>query len=178
MNIEDIISAILKKEGGYVNHPADKGGPTKYGITQRTLSNWLGRAVSAEDVRAMTLKTAKEIYYRNFYLKPGINELPVMLQAMMTDMVVNHGPKAAIVLLQNELTLLDFEPGKVDGIIGPKTCRAALLATQKLGNAFIDRLIDRRVALFNALVIKDPSQKVFEKGWLARAESFRPNKQA
>ncbi len=28
-----IIDAILRREGGFVDHPADRGGATKYGIT-------------------------------------------------------------------------------------------------------------------------------------------------
>ena len=35
MSIEQMIDEVLSKEGGFVNHPADKGGATKYGITQR-----------------------------------------------------------------------------------------------------------------------------------------------
>ena len=43
--IEQILDDILRREGGYVNHPADRGGPTNFGITAQTLGNWrqLGR---------------------------------------------------------------------------------------------------------------------------------------
>ncbi len=34
MTKDEIFNAILGKEGGYVNHPDDKGGPTNWGITQ------------------------------------------------------------------------------------------------------------------------------------------------
>ncbi len=30
---DEIFDAVLGKEGGYVNHPDDKGGQTKWGIT-------------------------------------------------------------------------------------------------------------------------------------------------
>ncbi|EPH1975837.1 glycosyl hydrolase 108 family protein, partial [Acinetobacter baumannii 45002_8] len=34
MNIEQYLDELIKREGGYVNNPADRGGATKYGITQ------------------------------------------------------------------------------------------------------------------------------------------------
>ncbi|EJY0890163.1 hypothetical protein OE991_005197, partial [Escherichia coli] len=32
---DKIFDEVLGKEGGYVNHPDDKGGPTKWGITEK-----------------------------------------------------------------------------------------------------------------------------------------------
>ena len=37
-HIDAMITDVIRREGGYVNHPADKGGPTKYGITHKTLT--------------------------------------------------------------------------------------------------------------------------------------------
>lgn len=34
MNIEQYLDELIKREGGYVNNPADRGGATKYGITE------------------------------------------------------------------------------------------------------------------------------------------------
>ncbi len=34
LNIEELIDALIEREGGYVNHPDDKGGPTCFGITE------------------------------------------------------------------------------------------------------------------------------------------------
>lgn len=34
MNIEKYLDELIKREGGYVNNPADRGGATKYGITE------------------------------------------------------------------------------------------------------------------------------------------------
>lgn len=36
MTADQIIEGILGKEDGYVDHPSDKGGPTRWGITQTT----------------------------------------------------------------------------------------------------------------------------------------------
>ena len=34
MNIDQYLEDLIKREGGYVNNPADRGGATKYGITE------------------------------------------------------------------------------------------------------------------------------------------------
>ena len=39
-HIDKILNDIIEREGGFVNHPADKGGPTKYGITTPTLMHY------------------------------------------------------------------------------------------------------------------------------------------
>ena len=49
---EDPIGLILKHEGGYVNHKADKGGPTNFGVTIGTYSKWLGREATIAEVKS------------------------------------------------------------------------------------------------------------------------------
>ena len=57
MTAEKIIEGILGKEGGYVDHPSDKGGPTRWGITQTT-----ARAHGyTGDMRNLPRETAKQI---------------------------------------------------------------------------------------------------------------------
>ena len=62
--IEQILDDILRREGGYVNHPADRGGPTNFGITAQTLGSWrkLGRPATAAEVQALTEPEARAIY--------------------------------------------------------------------------------------------------------------------
>ena len=101
MTLDDMIAAVIRREGGYVDHPADRGGPTKYGITQATLSGWLGRAASANDVANMSEATARDIYKANYFIKPGFDAIPdPALQALMFDFGVNSGPAAATKALQ------------------------------------------------------------------------------
>jgi lysozyme family protein len=97
LSVKEIIEEIIRKEGGYINHPNDRGGPTKFGVTQKTLSNYLGRPASIEDVKNMTVETASEIYERNYYKAPSIDTIPQKLQPIVTDASVLYGPKRAII---------------------------------------------------------------------------------
>jgi lysozyme family protein len=62
MTDDAIISEVLAREGGYVDHPADRGGPTNFGITLATLADFVGHPVTASDVRLLDETTARTIY--------------------------------------------------------------------------------------------------------------------
>ena len=49
------LNKLLKHEGGYVDDSDDRGGATKFGITHKTLAKWRGEAVTAADVKAMSV---------------------------------------------------------------------------------------------------------------------------
>ncbi len=170
--VDVMIDAILKHEGGYVDHPADRGGPTNFGITQRTLSAWLKRQASKEDVRHLKVETARAIYRRNYFEAPRINRLPAALQPQLFDMAVHHGPGGAIKMLQELLTELGY-PCKVDGGIGPQTASQAEKAWADLGQQLCNALCDKRARFCESLCEADASQAVFLAGWLNRVASFR-----
>lgn len=173
-NIEKEIDQLIAREGGFVNDPADNGGATKYGITQRTLTLWRGREVSVDDVKALEKNEAREIYYAWYYIKPGINSLPLAIQPIMLDMAVNHGASRAIKILQDTLNAFGYYAGRIDGKLGPKTNSAANGAWQDLGQQLIVSLVNRRVIFYEGLVRANDSQRRFLGGWIARAESFLP----
>jgi len=172
MDIDLQIDRVIDREAGYIDHPADRGGPTKYGITLKTLENWLGRACTAQDVQALGKSVAHEIYYSWYYIKPGINGLPGLIQPLMLDMAVNHGRGRASQLLQQTLAAHGFDCGAADGKIGEKTVRAAGLATAQMGEGLIAALVEHRKIFYRAIARTDPSQQVFLKGWIARADAF------
>ncbi len=75
----DIISDILRREGDrYTNHPADRGGPTKYGITLLTLAAYRDAmnaggehpSATAADVERLTEVEARAIYSIVFLQQP------------------------------------------------------------------------------------------------------------
>lgn len=172
MTVDDLLDDLIRREGGFVNHPADRGGPTKYGITQRTLSQWLGRPATVEEVRTLDEETAREIYVRNYYSGPRIDTLPEIVRAQVLDIGVNSGPRTAIQMLQQVLNLAGFACD-TDGVLGPQTRRACESAVSTMGGFLANALAERRVIFYEQLVARRPSQAVFLTGWKARANEFR-----
>ena len=173
MNIQTEIDALLKREGGYVNHPADRGGPTNMGITKKTLTFYLARDVSLDEIKNLSKQTARDIYYTNYYINAGVNDLPELIQPIVFDMVVNSG-KRGIKILQETLFNHGFHFRRIDGRIGPMTIKAAKEAVENMGADLIRTLVRRRVIFYENLVKHDDTQRVFLAGWVARAESFLP----
>jgi len=171
--VDAMIEDILRREGGFVDHPNDRGGPTNFGITLRTLASWRRSEVSRDDVRRMPLAEARAIYKDRYFLKPQTDKLPAAVQPVVFDMSINHGPGTAIKLLQEVLQAVS-PPCSVDGGAGDETIHSATKALADIGSkALVNKLVDRRVALFKAIAANDVSQEVFLKGWLRRAEEFR-----
>lgn len=174
INIETIITNVLALEGGFINNPLDKGGPTNHGITLAALNEFTGYKNNEHDIQILTQVQARAIYRRNYYTTPHINQLPEEIQPLVFDMAVNHGPKTAIKLLQSQLLANGYFPGAIDGIIGPQTVTAATKAIGGLSQVLINNLVNRRIQLYQSIIKKDKSQAAFAKGWIARAETFRP----
>lgn len=116
-NFDDAFEALIGHEGGYVNHPKDPGGETKFGITKRSYPK--------EDIKGMTLERAKAIYKRDFWDKVRGDELPMPVAFNLFDGAVNSGPSQAIKWMQKAAGVDD------DGKLGPITL-AAFLAEEPL----------------------------------------------
>lgn len=171
MKLEDRITALIKREAGYVNDPADAGGPTKYGITQRKLAGWRRREVTAQDVEALTESEARMIYRRDF-LDVQLDVAPDDCEELLLDIFENHGPGNFARIVQRALDVT------VDGIIGPKT-RAALSAAE--GPRLFRRLCGARMRFTGRAITKNlkdddhdgiPDHTEFAEGWLNRQAGF------
>lgn len=171
--IAGMIDAVIAREGGYVAHPSDHGGPTKYGITQASLTTWRNAPVDAEDVAALTREEAAAIFRALYFERPGLARLPHALQPFMLDCSVHHGPRAAVRLLQRVLNA-EGHACAADGVLGRETAQVSAAAHAVLGSRLIDRLVDGRLAVLERIIRRDPAQAVFYAGWRRRVESLRP----
>lgn len=169
MTDEQIISAILKREGGFVDNPADKGGPTNHGITMPTLAEWRGKNVTEADIRTLTEREARDIYKARYVVGPRFHLLADhSVRAVVVDCGVHHGPANAIRMLQRALGV------KADGVLGIVTLTAANTTP---GHRLALRVLADRVKFFGRLISKDltdddqdgiPDNTEFAAGWLNR----------
>lgn len=172
-SIESMIKEILRREGGYVDHPSDRGGPTNFGITQQTLSLYIGRAALVSDVQSLQSDVAAEIYEQNYYYKPGIHKLPGPIQPFVFDSAANHGPRRAIKFVQSVVNEAGRQPPlDTDGAMGPNTRAGAEWALSEMGEYFLAALIVERRNFYRVIVANNPSQGVFLKGWMNRVNEF------
>jgi lysozyme family protein len=184
--IDEMITELIRVEGGFTDDKRDRAHygkakpPQKWdcyctnkGITQATLSEWLGRQASIEEVRALDDETAAEIYELRYFRAPRIDTLPTAIQPQVFDCSVNHGQRQAIKFVQGVINQAGFGPVDADGVLGPQSRKAAERAQAEMGAYFNNAIAEERLAFYDSLIARDPSQKRFERGWKARANSFR-----
>ncbi|MGY0152458.1 glycoside hydrolase family 108 protein [Edwardsiella tarda] len=125
---DQIFDALLGREGGYVDHPHDKGGPTKWGITEK-----VARAHGyTGDMRNLTRAQALEIYESDYWSGPRFDqvaEYSALVAAELCDTGVNMGPSVPSKWLQRWLTAFNdgerlYPDISADGVIGPRTLSA------------------------------------------------------
>jgi lysozyme family protein len=181
MTVDDLIVDVLRREGGYTDHPADKGGATNFGISLRYATG-IGLDLDgdgdtdADDIRLVTADKAARLYRMDFYTTPRIDTLPEPIQPVTFDWAVNSGPPRAIMGVQSVLVQAGFLPNgprALDGVIGPKTRQAAGQAQSEMGPYFVNAIVCERENFYRRIVRNRPDQAVFLKGWLNRAGEFR-----
>lgn len=167
MSIDTLIDSLLVREGGYVNHPDDRGGATNFGITQGTLAAWRGKPVTAFEVQSLSRDEAKAIYKDRYFTKPGFDAITDPgVQEFLFDYGVNSGTATAVKALQ---TVIGAQP---DGDFGPKS-RAALAKVTNM-DALYNALVAQRLLFLLGIVGRDHSQAVFALGWRNRVAEFKP----
>lgn len=166
MTLDQIIDATIKAEGGYVNDPIDRGGATKYGITQ-TVAHANGYT---GDMRDLPLQTARDIYKREYAVKPGFIDFPSEIAAELFDTGVNMGTAKATQFLQRAINALSGAGIKVDGKMGPATRNAVNVYLKSRSNAtdiLLKALNGLQCVRYIEIVEANPSQRRFINGWIA-----------
>ncbi len=109
-DVDNLLERLIDREGGYVNHPSDPGGETKFGISKRSYPTL--------DIKNLTRAEAKGIYFEDFIQKHRLLELadPVTLEYVL-DWLVHSGP-SVIGRVQRRLGI------EADGIVGAQTLEA------------------------------------------------------
>lgn len=167
------INDVITREGDFVDHPSDRGGPTRWGITER-----VARAFGYEgEMKDLPRELAADIYLQRYWTEPKFDRVamisPIIAEEMF-DTGINMGPSTAVKFLQRSLNVLNLQGKKfpdmrVDGYLGT-------LSLDALRTFLAHRGIDGERTLFKMLnglqsvryielAEKSPSQEDFEYGW-------------
>lgn len=151
-NFDAALKAILHHEGGYVDHPADPGGRTNLGVTQKVWEEWVGHPVDEKQMRALTPELVAPLYKKKYWDKVCGDELPTGVDLAVFDLAVNSGPGRAAKMLQKVLGVAQ------DGAIGPQTLLKAV-------NVDSSKLVADYNAQRLAFLMALPQWDTFGKGW-------------
>lgn len=175
MEIETLIDDLIAREGGFVDHPADRGGPTRWGVTEATA----GASGYRGAMRDYPRSAAASLYRSRYWLAPRFDAVAARaprLAAELFDTGVNMGPAVATGFLQRALTALnrqgrDYADIAVDGRIGPRTLAAldAFLAVRgDRGEIVLLKAVEAMQGeRYLRLAEQRPANEAFLYGWLA-----------
>lgn len=175
MDPKDLIDALIAREGGFTANSADKGGPTRFGITQAT-----ARAHGyAGDMAALPRDTAAAIYRADYWTRPGLDRIAALapqVAAELFDTGVNMGLATAIGFLRRSLNALnrgasDYPDIPSAGAVDPPllaALRAFLRVRGAGGEAVLVKALDAlQGERYLALAETRPANEAFLYGWLA-----------
>lgn len=173
MSIEALIDGVIGREGGYTNNPADPGGATMWGITERVArANGYGGPMAG-----LSRAAARDIYYDQYVRKPGFAAVAAVSEPVAEELVdtgVNMGPAVASMFLQRALNTFnrggaDYPDMKVDGDAGPATLTALKALLDRRGHDGEIVLLRALNALqgehYIAIGANRPASEAFEFGW-------------
>ena len=175
MDICELIDEVIAREGDYSNHPADRGGPTRFGISQAVARD----NGYAGDMRRLPRALAEAIYRKLYWDRPGyafVAEMAPDVAAELFDTAVNMGVGTASGFLQRALNALnrnaqDYPDLRIDRAVGARTL-AALGAFLKLRGRGGEKVLLKAIEALQgerylALAETRPANEAFLYGWLA-----------
>ncbi len=141
---------VLEFEGGKTDDPADRGGRTAFGITQRTFDAWRAKGGGAtSDVWTITPEEVAAIYRAEYWEAVGCDAIAPPLDLVAFDAAVNHGVSGARAFL----SAAQWSDS------GPELQAFALLTLRR--------------EMYRRIVSARPAQAKYLTGWLNRTDRVR-----
>ena len=164
-NFDKSLTELLKHEGGYVNHPQDPGGRTNHGVTQDVWEDWVDRAVSEAEMKALTPAKVAPLYREMYWDRIKGDKLPSGVDYCVFDAAVNSGVSRAAKWLQTTVGAV------ADGMIGEQTLKLVMLTNHQM-------LIDKYSAIRLEFLKGRSTWPTFGKGWERRVKEVETTAKA
>jgi len=161
-DFKEALRIVLLNEGiVFSNNEIDTGGPTKFGITKRTLSDYRGVDCTMQDVQELKAEEAaliyNKLYWQPFDLDSLMNKQSIAVAIF--DQAVNRGPAACIRSLER---IFGLSPsGKMTDTIKKNL---DMYPELELVSTFLRDSMEQYILI----VKKDARQLVFLLGWTRR----------
>lgn len=150
---QTVMAFVLEMETSKItDDPRDRGGLTKYGISQT--------AHPGVDIRNLTEAGATAIYKRMYWDAVSGDKLNPIIAACTFDAAVNMGPLTARLMLQRVAKV------KQDGDIGPATLAALAKISPR---SFVKAYTRERLYQY---ALMDKLDDIYGRGWINRAMSL------
>lgn len=174
MNVDQIIEGIVGREGGFTDNPKDKGGPTRWGITQAVARQY----GYTGDMRTLPREVAKAIYLELYYVGPKFDQVHALSPSIaeeLTDTGVNCGQAVAAKFLQRALNAFNREASiypdiTVDGQLGIRSLAALRAYLEHRGAEGEDVMLKALNCLqgerYIGLAEGRPANEEFVYGWI------------
>jgi lysozyme family protein len=165
-NFRPSLSLVLAHEGGYVNHPADPGGATNNGVTQKVYDAYRDYMhLPRQSVKHILDSEVSDIYNKQYWRTIKGDSLPCGIDYAVFDFGVNSGISRAIKYLQR---LVGFTGDDIDGVLGMVTLAAVEAKCVENTEACIAQYCANRLVFLRSL----RTFPTFGKGWTRRVIGY------
>ncbi|MYM61138.1 secretion activator protein [Vibrio sp. OCN044] len=156
---------VIGHEGKYQNSYYDRGnwtsGTVGKGIRKGTKFGISAMSYPSLDIKQLTIEQAKDIYYRDFWLKLGGDKVHKAVMYQLFDAAIHHGSWRAVQFLQRSVGTKD------DGHYGVKTHAAVNAADH---NDLLLKFLAERLDFMKEV----KTWSLFSRGWSQRiADNLR-----
>jgi lysozyme family protein len=159
------LAFVLNAEGGFSNNPADPGGATNHGVTQRVYDAYrVAHQLPVQSVINILDSEVSDIYKSEYWDAVCGDQLPVGVDLAAFDFAVNAGMGESSKVLQTALGVT------ADGVIGHQTITAAQAVDSR---ALANHMLDLRAQYYQNLAMAKPQMYVFLHGWINRVAALR-----